>query len=120
MTAARARTADRVAAAEKLLLQRRSPSQVVAELAETEGISRRSARRYVAKALDAIKADTESVDRPQLVALLVDALNRSIAMGLERHQPAVVIGAARELDALLGLGANHRQGPHTPMVRRWS
>jgi hypothetical protein len=120
MTAARARTADRVAAAEKLLLQRRSPSQVVAELADSEGISRRSARRYVARALDAIKADTESVDRPQLVALLVDALNRSIAMGLERHQPAVVIGAARELDSLLGLGASHRQSPHTPMVRRWT
>jgi hypothetical protein len=118
--AARITGQQRVRQAEALLLQRRSPSQVVAELAEAQGISRRSARRYVARALDAIKADTESVDRPQLVALLVDALNRSIAMGLERHQPAVVIGAARELDALLGLGASHRQGPHTPMVRRWT
>jgi hypothetical protein len=120
MTTARARTADRVAAAERLLLQRRSPSQVVAELAEIWGLSRRQSRRYVTRALDAIKADTESVDRSQLVSLLVDALNRSIAMGLERHQPAVVIGAARELDSLLGLGANHRQMQHSPMVRRWS
>jgi hypothetical protein len=120
MTTPRARTADRVAAAEQLLLQRRSPSQVVAELAELEGISRRSARRYVTRALEAIKADTESVDRAQLVALLVDALNRTIAMGLERHQPAVVIGAARELDSLLGLGASHRHMQHSPMVRRWS
>jgi hypothetical protein len=111
---------QRVQRAEALLMQRRSPSQVVAELAESEGISRRSARRYVAKALDAIKADTESVDRPQLVALLVDALNRAIAMGLERHQPAVVIGAARELDSLLGLGASHNQHHHTPMVRQWT
>jgi hypothetical protein len=118
--AARITGQQRVRQAETLLLQRRSPSQVVAELAESEGISRRSARRYVARALDAIKADTESVDRSQLVSLLVDALNRSIAMGLERHQPAVVIGAARELDSLLGLGANHRQMHQMPMVRRWS
>lgn len=120
MTTARARTADRVAAAEKLLLQRRSPSQVVAELSELWGLSRRQSRRYVVAAMSNIRDDTEVVDRSQLVALLVDALNRSIAMGLERHQPAVVIGAARELDSLLGLGASHRQSPHTPMVRRWT
>jgi hypothetical protein len=41
-------------------------------------------------------------------------------MGLERHQPAVVIGAARELDSLLGLGASHNQHHHTPMVRQWT
>ena len=108
--AARVTGQQRVSQAEALLLVRRSPAQVVAELATAEGISRRSARRYVAKALELIQADTEAVDRPQLVSLLVDALNRSIAMALEHRQPAAVIGACRELDALLGLGASNHQG----------
>jgi hypothetical protein len=49
------------------------------------------------------------IDRAQMLSLLVDACNRTIAMGIERHQGAVVIGAVRTLNDLLALGADTRQ-----------
>lgn len=105
----RATSHDRISKAEALLLKHRNPAQVVAELAESEGISRRQARRYVSEALDLIRGDLDGIDRAQMLSLLVDACNRTIAMGIERHQGAVVIGAVRTLNDLLALGADTRQ-----------
>ena len=106
-------TQDRLRTAERMLLQRRNPSEVAAALTESEGISRRQARRYVVEALERIREDLDCINRTEMLALLVDSLNRTIAIGLERQQGAVVIGAVRTLNELLALGADHHQRlPH--------
>jgi hypothetical protein len=119
--APRAATAVRVDYAVRELLKGRSGPALTAELAETHGISRRQARRVVALGYKQIQADIEETDisRPQLVAQLVHCLQTAMAQALASQHPSAVVGTARELRELLGLGAEQQQ-QHRPMVKRWS
>ena len=85
------------------LLKCRSHSAVVSELADSEGLSRRQARRYVAEAYDAMKADFADLDRPALAALCINGLMQALGQALESGQGAVVVGAVRQLTVLAGL-----------------
>lgn len=93
------------------LLQCRPTCTVVAELAEREGISRRQARRYVADAYAEMIAEIEEVnlDRKHMLVQTVHALQRTIERGISTGQGAVVIGAVRTLDQLVGLGVNYHE-----------
>jgi hypothetical protein len=113
--AGRATGQQRLREAEALLLERRSPTACVNELADRWQISRRQSRRIVAQALDAIRGDLDEVHRSQMLALLVDAGCKAVAQALELKQPAAAVGAIRCLDQLVGLGIGHSQ-----QVRRWS
>lgn len=101
------------------LLKCRPTCTIVSELAEREGISRRQARRYVADAYAEMVAEIEEInlDRKQMVCQCMHALQRTIERGVSTGQGAVVIGAVRTLDQLVGLGAQHRQQPQ-PYGRR--
>lgn len=91
------------------LLRCRSTSQIVSELAEREGISRRSARRYVARAYIEMVADLEDaqIDRKQMVALCVHALQQTMAQALEAGHGNAVVGAVRALNELIDLRPNN-------------
>jgi hypothetical protein len=112
--ASRATGQQRLREAEALLLERRSPTACVNELADRWQISRRQSRRIVGEALEAIRGDLSGVERAQLLALLIDAGCKAVAQALELKQPAAAVGAIRCLDQLLALGAEHSQG------RRWN
>jgi hypothetical protein len=43
-----------------------------------------------------------------------------MAQALASQHPSAVVGTARELRELLGLGADQQQHHHRPMVKRWS
>jgi hypothetical protein len=109
--ASRTVAAARLKLATEMLLQCRSGSAVVAALAESEGISKRQARRIVGAAYDELKKDIEDsgLDRSQLVAQIAHGLLESMGKALASGHGAVVVGAARQLDELLGLGVNAKQ-----------
>ena len=108
--AANAATAVRVDLAARQLLEGHSASAVVAHLAESQGISRRSAQRYVAQAYRLIESDlaASGISRPQLVAQLVHTLQEAMAQALASGHASAVVGASRELRELLGLAGDQR------------
>jgi hypothetical protein len=115
-------TEQRIQWAANRLLECRSTSAVVAELAEREGLSRRQARRLVGKAHMVLVDDLEQagVDRLQIVAQLEHGLMEALGKAPASSQPAAVVGAARELRELLQLtGGQQSHYPH-PTGRRWS
>ena len=95
------------------ILQGHSVSHVVARLAESEGVSRRTARRITAKAMDLVHKDLEAVDiqNPQLASVLIHSLMEVAAKGRETGQLGASVAALRELAAMTGVGKhnmNHR------------
>jgi len=112
--AGRSAMALRVDFAVQALLRGHGSSSVVTQLAEQEGISRRSAQRVVQRAYRQLAEDIEAVgvDRRQMVAQLVHALQEALAQALASKQPAVVVGAVRALDDLVSLGVRHDRTHH--------
>lgn len=104
--AGRVATSARVDLAAKELLRGRGAASVVAFLSETEGISRRQAQRIVGRAYGLIVDDTEKagVDRRELTAQLIAALQEATASALDRGHITGAVAACRELRELLGLG----------------
>lgn len=94
------------------LLAGRSPSGVVSDLSEREGVSRRTAQRAVAKAHQTLVQDLDATERVHLVAQLTHLLLESAAEAMKQKNSGAVVGISRELRSLLGLGAEHRQLPH--------
>jgi hypothetical protein len=101
-----AHAADRLDAAVKLLLEGNSPHTVVADIAARYGCGKRQGRNVVAKAYQQIQQDVVEVglDRKALVAQTVHCLQAGMAQALASNQIGSVIGTARELRELLGLG----------------
>ena len=99
-------TAERIQWAVDRLMECRSTTRTVADLAQWAGISRRQAQRLVGKAHSTLVADLEEagVDRRQLRAQLVHGLMEGIAMALKQQHVGGLVGAARELRELLDLG----------------
>lgn len=93
------------------LLKCRPTCTIVAELSEREGISRRQARRYVADAYAEMITEIEEVnlDRKHMLVQTVHALQTTIERGVSTGNGAVVIGAIRMLDQLVGLGMNYSE-----------
>ena len=103
----------RVRKAAGWILQGHSVSHVVARLAESEGVSRRTARRIAGKAMDLVHRDLEAVDiqNPQLASVLIHSLMEVAAKGRETGQLGASVAALRELAAMCGVGKhnmNHR------------
>ena len=95
------------------ILEGHSAQATVALVAETEGVSRRTARRITAKAMDLVHRDLEPVDvqNPQLAAVLIHSLMEVAAKGRETGQLGASVAALRELAAMCGVGKhnmNHR------------
>ena len=95
------------------ILEGHSAQATVALVAETEGVSRRTARRITAKAMDLVHRDLEAVDiqNPQLASVLIHSLMEVAAKGRETGQLGASVAALRELAAMCGVGKhnmNHR------------
>jgi len=90
-----------------LLLKGTSASNAVSLLAESEGISRRQAQRYVREGYKQMRLDIEScgVDRASQVSKLVNILETTISLAMQHKQCAAAVSAAKELRELLGLAA---------------
>ena len=89
------------------LLAGRSPSGVVTDLTQREGISRRTAQRAVAKAHAVLVTDLDATERVHLVAQLTHLLLESAAEAMRQKNSGAIVGVSRELRALVGLGADY-------------
>ena len=103
--ASRKATSERIDWAVCQLSQLRSTTSVVAEMAETWGLSRRQAQRLVGRAHQTLVADLEEagVERKAVVAQLAHGLMQAMHTALKSNQPSVVVGAAKALADLLQL-----------------
>ena len=104
----------RVRKAAGWILQGHSVSHVVARLAESEGVSRRTARRIAGKAMDLVHRDFEAtnVENPQMATVLIHNLQECMARGMESNNIGAAVAAARELSAMLGIGMHNRRPPN--------
>ena len=95
------------------VLKCRSTSLIVAELSDREGISRRQARRNVARAYSEMVADIEGsgLDRKEMLAQCINALQITLSQALEAGHGGWAIGAVRTLNDLVGLGPEAGSGP---------
>ena len=118
--AGRSATTERVNWALEQLMAGRGSTAVVTDLSQRWGVSRRQAQRITAKAHQTMVSDLDQTERTHLTAQLVHLLMESAAQAIKAKNSGAVVGISRELRSLVGLGVDHRQGPHTPMVRRWS
>ena len=96
------------------ILQGHSGCHVVARLAESEGVSRRTARRIASKAMDLVHRDLEAtnVENPQMATVLIHNLQECMARGMESNNIGAAVAAARQLSAILGIGVHNRRAPH--------
>ena len=95
----RVEVVDRVQVAHSKLLEGYSCTAVVAYLAETKGVSRRTAQRIVQQAYALIREDIDkaNVQRSDLVAQAIHLLMESARLGLAQNNPGVVVGRCRRL-----------------------
>ena len=77
-------------------------------MTEEYGLSRRQARRIIAKTIDLIFQNFEeiNVERPQMVAKLLVNLEQSMQKGLINNQSSGVAACARQIISLAGLAAD--------------
>jgi hypothetical protein len=110
--------AERLDWAVRRLMECRSTSAVVADMADHWGMSRRQSQRVVGQAHQQLVADLEGagVDRSALTAQLAHGLMEAMAKALASDQPSAVVGAVKAMAGLLGLGADH-SGPHGSTTR---
>jgi len=104
--AKRAAVVDRVEEAHSMLLQGYSCTAVVAHLAQSKGVSRRTSQRTVQQAYALIREDIDqaNIQRTDLVAQAIHLLMESARVGLKQNNPGAVVGAISQLDKLCGLG----------------
>ena len=96
-----------IGAPDSMALEGFSCTAVVAYLAETKGVSRRTAQRTVQQAYALIREDIDkaNVQRSDLVAQAIHLLMESARLGLVQNNPGAVVGAVAQLDKLCGLSA---------------
>ena len=96
---------DRVQVAHSKLLEGFSCTAVVAYLAETKGVSRRTAQRTVQQAYALIREDIDkaNVQRSDLVAQAIHLLMESAHVGLAQNKRGAVVGVVAQLEKLCGL-----------------
>jgi len=104
--AKRAGVVDRVEEAHSMLLQGYSYTAVVAYLAQSKGVSRRTSQRTVQQAYALIREDIDqaNIQRTDLFAQAIHLLMESARVGLKQNNPGDVVGAISQLDKLCGLG----------------
>lgn len=95
------------------ILKGHSAQATVATVAETEGCSRRTARRIVSRAMDLVHKDLEAVgiEKPQLSSVLIHSLMEVAAKARETGQLGAAVGALRELASMTGIGMHNRRRP---------
>ena len=98
--AKRAAVVDRVEEAHSMLLQGYSCTAVVAHLAQSKGVSRRTSQRTVQQAYALIREDIDqaNIQRTDLVAQAIHLLMESARVGSKQNSPGALVGAISQLD----------------------
>lgn len=94
-------TAARKATALRMLQEGFGTTAIVTELAASQGISRRQARRLVAAAHAEVVADLSDVNAAEVLAAIVHRLEEVGRVAMERNQPAAAVAAYRLLADLV-------------------
>ena len=99
---------QRVEELAQMLLQGHGNTACVQHAAQQWGVKRRQAYRLIERSWALIRSDTEKsgCDRRALLAWTIDRLMRAAAQGLELKNPSASVGALKELNLLVGLGAH--------------
>jgi len=89
-----------------MLLHGYSCAAVVAYLAKSKGVSRRTSQRTVqhAYALICEDIDQANIQRTDLVAQAIHLLRESTMVGLKQNNPGAVVGAIVQLDKQFRIG----------------
>ena len=100
--------ADRVDTLQRMLLEGPSNSACVAHASREWGGSRRQAYRLLKRAWHQIAEDIDRVgiDRREMLSWAIHQLQSAAGLALNQKNPGAVVGAIREMDVLLGLGAS--------------
>jgi len=97
--------------------------QVTSHVAETWGVSRRQARRIVRDAQESFAADYLQIEDTHKLFEICHAMELVIHRGLKKGDLASVVGATKQLNAMLRLGADKKSirppTSHWPW-RTWS
>ena len=95
----------------KRLIDGRATHRVVSDLATRDGISRRSARRYVGRAYLELQKDLDDagISGEQYLARMIASTEAAIEAALKAGHAAAAIGGINALARLLGVGAEQQQ-----------
>ena len=109
MTRATAQTKkERRAECLRLLGEGMGVHQLTTHVAERWGVSRRQARRYVRDAQESFAADYLQTEDTHKLFELTHALEMVIHRGLQKGDLSSVVGATKQLNAMLRLGADQK------------
>ena len=100
--------ADRVETLEQKILEGASNTVCIAYARHEWGVSRAQAYRLLKRAWHQIAEDIDRVgiDRREMLSWAIHQLQSAAGLALNQKNPGAVVGAIREMDVLLGLGAS--------------
>ena len=106
-------TATRIDALAGMILAGSSNTTCVLDARQEWGLSRSQSYRLLKKAWMQIRNDVYEVaiDRQEMLCWCIHQLQAAAADGIKRGQGSVTVGAVRQLDVLLGLGAKSAGTP---------
>ena len=100
--------ADRVETLQQKILEGASNTVCIAYARHEWGVSRAQAYRLLKRAWHKIAEDIDRVgiDRREMLSWAIHQLQSAAGLALSQKNPGAVVGAIREMDVLLGLGAS--------------
>ena len=100
--------ADRVETLQQKILEGASNTVCIAYARHEWGVSRAQAYRLLKRAWHQIAEDIDRVgiDRREMLSWAIHQLQSAAGLALNQKNPWAVVGAIREMDVLLGLGAS--------------
>ncbi|QNG29741.1 hypothetical protein [Synechococcus sp. LTW-R] len=100
--------ADRVETLQQKILEGASNTVCIAYARHEWGVSRAQAYRLLKRAWHQIAEDIDRVgiDRREMLSWAIHQLQSAAGLALNQKNPGAVVGAIREMDVLLGLGAS--------------
>lgn len=100
--------ADRVETLQQKILEGASNTVCIAYARHEWGVSRAQAYRLLKRAWHQIAEDIDRVgiDRREMLSWAIHQLQSAVGLALNQKNPGAVVGAIREMDVLLGLGAS--------------
>jgi len=100
--------ADRVETLQEKILEGTSNTVCIAYARREWGVSRAQGYRLLKRAWQQIAEDIDRVgiDRREMLSWAIHQLQSAAGLALSQKNPGAVVGAIREMDVLLGLGAS--------------
>ena len=93
------------------LLAGRPRVTLVREAMAQWGLSEAQGQRIVRAGVEAILATLETVDRTEVLARCIHALEQALELAVTRRQPQEICTTVKAMAGLLALGADHSSRP---------